>query len=246
MKLSFVIPAYNEEKFIGKCLESIIKETDKKIYDTEIIVVNNASQDRTGEIASSFPGVKVVNEPKKGLIKARQAGFLASSGELIANIDADNILPTDWVKKVFDEFNRDDKLVALSGPYIYYDLSPVKNFLVKIFYSLGYLLNIFYNFILRRSAILQGGNYIIKRSALEKIGGYNQNFDFYGEDSDIADRVGKVGKIKFTFKLPIFASGRRIKEEGIIIMGARYFINHIWAVFFKKPFTKSVNEINKH
>ena len=65
VKISFVIPAYNEEKFIGQCLESVIKEVDRRSLRAEIIVVNNASTDRTKEIASSHKGVLVVDEPKK-------------------------------------------------------------------------------------------------------------------------------------------------------------------------------------
>ena len=122
MKLSFVIPAHNEEKYIAQCLESVIREAKKTRRDVEIIVVNNASTDKTREIALSFSEVKVVDEPRKGLPQARQAGFLASSGDLIANVDADSIIPSFWIEKVFDHFSRNEKLVALSGPYIYYDL----------------------------------------------------------------------------------------------------------------------------
>ena len=89
MKLSVVIPAYNEEKFIGECLQSIFHEIEGKNYDLEIIVVNNASTDNTRDIVASHPKVKLVDEPDKGLVKARRAGFLASKGELIANLDAD-------------------------------------------------------------------------------------------------------------------------------------------------------------
>ena len=62
-KLAFVIPAYNEEALIGKCLESVVAEIARSGADAEIIVVNNASTDRTGEIARSFPTVRVVDEP---------------------------------------------------------------------------------------------------------------------------------------------------------------------------------------
>ena len=136
MKLTFVVPAYNEEKYIGNCLKSILREIEGKGYDVEIIVVNNASTDGTREIALSFETVRVVDEPNKGLSKARAAGFLASSGDLIANVDADTLLPAEWVEKVFYEFKNDNNLVALSGPYIYYDLSFFANFMVKIFYFL--------------------------------------------------------------------------------------------------------------
>lgn len=138
MKLSFAIPAYNEEKVIKQCLDSIFRELEGKDYDAEVIVVNNNSTDRTKEIAESFSQVKVVDEMQKGLVFARRAGFLASTGNLIANVDADTMLPKGWVGKVLEEFEKDQKLVALSGPYIYYDLSLFTRVLVKLFYVCGY------------------------------------------------------------------------------------------------------------
>jgi glycosyltransferase involved in cell wall biosynthesis len=51
VKISFIIPAYNKEEYIGKCLSSILRELEKRPYDVEIIVVNNASTDGTGKIA---------------------------------------------------------------------------------------------------------------------------------------------------------------------------------------------------
>ena len=82
MRLSFVVPAYNEETYLPACLESILAQTRELGDDVEIIVVNNASTDRTREVALGYPGVKVVDEPRKGLTFARQAGFAASKGEL--------------------------------------------------------------------------------------------------------------------------------------------------------------------
>src|ERR1700739_879160 len=125
MKVSFSVPAYNEEERIARCLESVQKEIARAGMEREceIVVVNNASTDRTKEIAQRFAGVKVVDEPRKGLTFARQAGFEHSSGELIACIDSDTMLPAGWLDTVISEFNSDSKLVALTGPFIYYDLS---------------------------------------------------------------------------------------------------------------------------
>jgi glycosyltransferase involved in cell wall biosynthesis len=243
MKMSFVIPAYNEEDFIGDCLNSIIKEIDRKNFDVEIIVANNASQDNTGEVAASFRGVKVVHEPQKGMVRARNAGYLVSSGDLIANVDADTRIPPGWVEKVFAEFEKDPNLVALSGPYIYHDLSWINRFLVRIFYYLGYITHIINHFVLGKGAMLQGGNFIVRRSALEAIGGYDTSIDFYGEDTDIARRIQKMGKVKFTFGLPMHTTGRRLKREGIVATGLRYSANYFWVLFFKKPFSKKYSDI---
>jgi glycosyltransferase involved in cell wall biosynthesis len=238
MKLSFVIPAWNEEKYIGQCLESIIREVKKTSHDVEIIAVNNASVDKTREIILSYPEVKLVDEPKKGLPQARQAGFMASSGDLIANMDSDSILPPLWIEKVFQEFYQNENLVALSGPYIYYDLSGLANIGVKLFYVLGIISHFFAHYVFRKGAAIQGGNFVLKRTALEKIGGFDVSIKFYGEDTDIARRIQKVGKVKFTFGFLMYTSGRRLKKEGVLTMAIKYAINYLWVILFKKPFTQ--------
>ena len=245
MKLSFVIPAHNEENYIAKCLESVIREAKKTPRDIEIIVVNNASTDKTREIVLSFPEVKLVDEPRKGLPQARQAGFLASSGDLIANVDADSIIPSDWIEKVFDHFSRNDKLVALSGPYIYYDLSKTKNFLVWAFYYPAYLFNRANNFLFGKAAMLQGGNFILKRSALENIGGFNTDIKFYGEDTDIARRIKNQGQVIFTYDLPMHTSARRLKKEGLVKMGLKYAADYFWIIIFKKPFNRKHQDVRE-
>ncbi|MDE2173180.1 MAG: glycosyltransferase family 2 protein, partial [Patescibacteria group bacterium] len=139
MRISFVIPAYNEERRLSACLEAVERELARTPSDAEVIVVNNASTDRTSEIARGYARVRVVDEPEKGLVRARHAGFMASTGDLVANIDADTMLPEGWLATVLAEFGRDEKLAALSGPFIYHDLSYFQRALVRIFYLFGYL-----------------------------------------------------------------------------------------------------------
>lgn len=243
MKLSFVIPAYNEEDLIGKCLDSILKQVADRPDDIEIIVVNNASTDRTREVTQSFPGVIIVDESKKGLVNARCAGFLASSGDLIANVDADMMLTPGWIDKILKAFADNPNLVALSGPHIHYDLSRAFNLWVRLFYGVAFASYLLNRFVFRVGSMLQGGNFVIKRSALQKIGGYNPRFDFWGEDSDLARRLHPIGDVKFTFNLPIYASGRRIVAEGALTTVWRYGINYFWTIFLKKPFTKTYLDV---
>src|SRR4030067_157954 len=243
MKLSFVIPAYNEEAYIGECLESIFKETKGKKYDFEVIVVNNASTDKTAKVASSFKGVRVVNELKKGLVSARKAGFSASSGDLIANVDADTRLTYGWIERVLLEF-KNPKLTGLSGPFIYYDLSKKHKIMVKFFYCYAYSLYLLNRYIFNRGSMLQGGNFVVRREALKKIGGFDdKHFSFYGEDADIAMRLHQTGIVKWTFSFPIYTSGRRLAAEGLFTMSSRYTVNYIWVTLFGRPFTSKVIDV---
>ena len=91
--------------------------------------------------------------------------------------------------------------------------------------------------------MVQGGNFICRTDALRKIGGFDTSIDFYGEDTDIARRMSKVGAVKWTFHLTMYTSGRRLAEEGILKTGIRYALNFFWTTFMKRPFTKTSTDV---
>ena len=244
MKLTCVIPAYNEERYLEDCLRSIEREAGTRLgKDIEVVVVNNGSNDRTRAIAASFPFVRIVDEPVRSLTRARSTGVNASSGELIANIDADTRVPHGWIETIFNEFEKQPELLALSGPFIYYDLSLPTRALVRCFYGISFLVYLTNRFVLRVGSMLQGGNFIVRRSALEKIGGFDLSIDFYGEDTDIAKRLTVYGPVKWTFKFPIYSSGRRIKAEGLVRAAWRYTLNYFSVMFFGRPFSREHTNI---
>ena len=239
MRISFVIPAYNEENYLPACIESILKQTAALSEPAQIIVVNNASSDGTRAVAMRYPEVTLVDEPRKGLTFARQAGFSACTGELIANVDADSRLTPAWVDKVLTSFAQDDHLVCVSGPLIYYDLAPMQKVSVQLFYLLAFAIYILNRYVLRAGSMVQGGNFVVKAEALRSIGGFDTNISFYGEDTDIARRMNSLGNVRFTFALKMFSSARRLKNEGMFTIGVRYTMNYFWTTFRKKPFTKT-------
>lgn len=235
--ISFVVPAYNEERHLATTLAAIVEEIKRAGCVAEVIVVNNASTDNTGNVAAAFPEVIVIHEPVKGLVQARRAGFQRATGKLVANVDADTIVTQGWLNRVLGEFRRHPDLVALSGPYIYYDVPKRTRAAVRAFYVVGYGFYMLNRFVLRVGSMLQGGNFVVRREALEAIGGYNPLFTFYGEDTDLARRLNAVGAVRFTFRLPALSSGRRFQEEGLMRIGLRYSMNFVWATFMRRPFT---------
>ncbi len=245
MRVSFVVPAFNEEAYVGACLQSILREAEACGEPVEIIVVNNASTDRTREVALQFAGVTVVDEPRKGLTYARQAGLDASTGHLVANVDADSRLTPGWLQKVLTAFKANPKLLALSGPLVYYDLRPLQRQLVRIFYGLAWTTYVLNRYVLRVGSMVQGGNFVVTRAALKQIGGFNLGITFYGEDTDIARRLNSVGEVLFTFRLPMFSSARRLRKEGILTMAWRYSVNYLWTTFHEKPFTQDYIDIRE-
>lgn len=235
MKLSFVIPTRNEENYIGQCLTSLLKAIGGR-KDIEIIVVDNGSTDKTKEVVAKFPTVKLLLEPIPGTSRTRETGFRASRGELVGFIDADTILPPNWIPTAEHEFAKNKKMVCLSGPYLYYDLPGGINFLVKIFYLISYGVYVLTRFIFRAASVVTGGNYVVRREALEAIGGHNVNITFYGDDTDVALRMSKVGQVKFSFGFPVYSSGRRFMAEGLVTTAIHYALNYFWIVLFGKPF----------
>ena len=239
IRLSFVVPAFNEEALLPSCLQAIQAEVERAGIAAEIVVVDNASTDRTAEVAASFPGVTVVHEARKGLVQARKAGFDASSGVLVANIDADTLVPPGWIDRVEAEFARDSKLVAVSGPYDYYDVPMRIRAAARLFYMVAFGSYCFNRYVLRVGSMVQGGNFVIQREALIRAGGFDPSFTFYGEDTDIARRMAQVGSVKFTWVLMSKSSGRRLQGDGLLMTGVRYSSNYLWATFFRKPFTSA-------
>ena len=242
-KISFVVPAYNEENYIGLCLDAILHDiAGREGY--EIIVVDNNSTDKTCAIvARDYPGVTLIHEPRRGANRAREAGFVASKGNLVAFLDADTEIPRGWIDRALRAFTKDQHLVCLSGPFIYYDLPMGVRTLVKVFYWISYLVYLANNFIFRTTSVIQGGTEIVRRDALQKIGGHDVTLTFYGDDADLARRLSKAGEVRFSFDFAIRSSGRRLAKEGMFTMAWRYSLNYWWITFFNRPLTKTSTEV---
>lgn len=103
-KISVIIPAYNAEKYIGECLESVEKQT---FSDIEVVVVNDGSQDNTLQIVRSFSekykNIRIVSQENQGLFKARVNGFKASTGKYISWIDADDFVKPTMFEKLYNK-----------------------------------------------------------------------------------------------------------------------------------------------
>ena len=231
MKLSFVIPAYNEEKYIEVCLKSLLEETKSRSYVVEVIVVNNASIDKTVELAKSFPGVKVVDEPRRGSAFARQKGLEEACGDLIAYIDADTRIYSGWFDKMEKVMFGGKNIIAFSGPYKYYDATRYQKIVLRL------LWNFFAPIAYRLSGYtLLGGNFVAKKEAIISAGGFDTSIKFFGDDMDIAKRLSKLGKIKFDMSFFIYSSCRRFAKYGILRISFLYGLNFIWQVLFSRPY----------
>jgi glycosyltransferase involved in cell wall biosynthesis len=229
--ISFVIPAYNEEALIEGCISSIKREVSVPF---EIIVVDNGSTDATAKVAARA-GARVILEPLKGLTLARNAGQLAARYDLVAHVDADNVLPSGWIQAVQDTM-YDRGVVACSGPLYYEGLSFYKRVVTEVFYVFARVAHKFL-------PMIQGGNFVMRRAAFKQIGGFDTSITFYGDDTDIAVRLAKIGKIKFVPAMWIQSSPRRVQAEGLIATGVRYIANYFSVHLLGKPWSENHNDI---
>lgn len=235
MKLSIVVPAFNEEKYIANCLEALEKYLPSEVI--EIIVVDNASTDKTAKIAKKFKQVKVVKEKKKGVSYARQKGLMEAKGKYVAFIDADTQITPNWYKQVKKELSKKD-VVCLSGPSYYYDFSRIKNMNIKLYWK--FVVKTAYKV---TGYVIQENNFIVKKDILLSIGGFDTNIRFYGDGADIGKRLSKVGKVKFSNKLIVFSSARRFNKEGFYKVGAKYAANYLSKAIFDKTFSNKYKNI---
>jgi glycosyltransferase involved in cell wall biosynthesis len=119
LRVSIVIPVYNEEEMIGPCLDAIFRQT---VAADELIVVDNNSMDSTRERLEKYAGrVVVLREPRQGAGYARNTGLDAATGDVIGRIDADTRLPAWWIERVHGIF-ADRTVQAATGPCHYYDI----------------------------------------------------------------------------------------------------------------------------
>lgn len=236
-QIAFVVPAYNEEALIGACLNAIGRELALAGSAAEVVVVDNASTDRTAQIAGSFPFVRVIREPHKGIVFARRAGLSATSAELVANVDADAVPCEGWLQRVLDAFANDPDLVCLSGPFLFDGMRPMPGAATRMAYQAMHRASRVLGF-LRIGAIVQGGNFVFRRSAWQRAGGYDTTIAFYGEDTDIARRLSKVGKVRWDPLLRSVTSARRFTRQGWWRTSALYGLNFASVLLRGKPATR--------
>ncbi len=234
MDISVVIPAHNEERYIGACIESILRHKTAALH--EIVVVDNASTDRTAELAGSYPLVRVVKEPAKGLTRAREAGRNAAQGELLAYVDADSLVPANWFTLMEQEFSANPRLVCLSGPCDYYDLPSWKKVVVRTYWRIAHSLSF------ATRALVMGSNFVVRRVALDAIGGFDTSIEFYGEDTNIARRLREQGTVKFLPSFRVSSSARRFHGQGMLTTGTVYVLNFFSEFFLHRPVTRKYKD----
>jgi len=208
--ISVVVPTFNEEKYIRPCIESLKNQTFK---DFEIIAIDK-STDSTPKLCREA-GWRVITQKLPGISQARKEGFATARGEIIASTDADSAPDTRWLESIAECF-KDPEVVCAYGPTYFME----KDWLSVTLSRLGDV----YNQINRQFKNDQtpGMNFAVRRTAYEKIGGYNPRLPT-AEDIDVGYRIRSQGKIVYHHGILVYTSNRRLKAQKL-----SFFIHHFF------------------
>ncbi len=223
-EISVIIPSLNEERYIGKTLDALKRQTFK---DYEIIVVDNCSKDRTREIARKY--AKVIKEKRKGIGLARNFGARIAKGKILLFLDADTA-PSKNLLLLYKNAFSDDRVVVATGPIL-----PIEktSLFVKVSYAFVSILFVKLSILIGRPSIV-GSNFAVRRSVFEKVGGFNPKLLTY-EDWELSNRLKRYGKILYLKNAVVYTSARRIFAWGVSGFFIYHVINIIKYHLTKKP-----------
>lgn len=185
MKVSVVVPAYNSAKTIGNAVEALLAQDYPK-ENLEIILVDDGSDDETGEIVKKYP-VKYLYQKNKGPAVARNLGWKFSSSNIVCFTDSDCVPEKDWISKIIKAYTS-EQIAGVGGSY---DIVNSESLFASCIHE---------EIVQRHLKMPKEVNYLgafnvsYRRSILEEVGGFNESYsDASGEDNDVAYRVVKKG-----------------------------------------------------
>jgi glycosyltransferase involved in cell wall biosynthesis len=231
-KVSFIIPALNEEKRLGALIDNI-KMLDR-YYNYEIIVSDGYSTDKTVEIAEKKGAIVVKDnaDAPKTIANGRNTGAGLATGEIFIFCDADTVIndPNTFLSEVFSVFQNKQIIGGTPSLRIFPDETNPKD---KVFH---FLFNSIVRFSFMTKVPICGGQcQIVRGSSFREVKGYNVKI-VLGEDSDFFRRLRKIGKLYFFKNLVVYESPRRYRHFGYIIL----LLQGIYSLVYQQIFKKNV------
>lgn len=197
--LSIIIITKNEQKLLPRLLKSVKEQSYK---DYEVIVSDANSKDKTREIAKKF-GCKIVNGGLPSI--GRNRGAKIAKGNILLFLDADSILPNNFLEDNIKEFKK-KKCVCATVRLIPISIKLIDKILYNSYHFFVVLFQSFYP--------LAGGHCIFcKRSTFNKARGFDENI-LFAEDHAFANKCNKLGKFRVLNSVPIFNDIRRFNVDG--------------------------------
>ena len=230
-KVSIIIPAFNEERNILNCLRSL--KAQDYTGETEIIVVDNNSRDKTAELARS-EGVTVLFEATPGVIPTRETGARAATGTILIQTDADTTFPTDWLSKIMKGFTSDkEKIVAVIGSFVF-DGGP---WWAKPFTFILFGITDFVYKLSGKLVYMPGANTAFRKEVWH---GYNMNMDQGGDEIALLKELRKEGKVVFLRHNAVLTSARRLTKGLLYNIFVILIFYNIIDYTYRRLFKRSV------
>lgn len=206
-RVSIIIPTLQEEKYIRNTISNLVRFAP----EIEIIVVDGGSTDRTLRIAKLFTN-KVFQIGERGISKARNYGAKCAKGEILVFLDADVLVPQDFLDKVLKRFENP---YVLGATCRYMPARP--KLLEFIYFFLFNLLTRFSIAALPKTRFKYGSRgefMVVRRSTFLEVGGFNEKIACL-EDYDLTFRLSERGKFVFIEDLTVYESMRRVRKLGL-------------------------------
>lgn len=222
--ISVVIIAHNEDELLPYAIVALDRQNiGRKQF--EVVVVDNGSTDRTSAVARDCGADKVIYEPNLGTNIARERGWRASEGTIVAFLDADCEPPCDWLLRISRLLSR-DSVKVVSGPYDY-GFQGIRKWAERFYFRFCFaqahwFLPLFFR---RPAGIIIGGNFAATRRVLETVGGFPPR-TFWGDDTALAVRIVRtVGPVRYDPTLVVKSSPRNFRKGQLLSRTKRYFVH---------------------
>ncbi len=236
MKISVVIPAYNEENYLPATLEKIRAGLENIDCDSETIVVDNESSDKTQLIAKHF-GAQVLTETEHNIAKVRNTGAKNATGDVLIFIDADTLVPETLFQKIAAAM-RDKNCF---GGAVAVDYEQFERRWMKYYLLGGKLWLKLFN-------AKQGATQFCRSEIFQKLGGYDESI-YMGEDVEFYWRLSKFAKEKggrlfFVENPKVTTSARRFDKmslwKTLVLTNPIFFLftakrKRFWRDWYEKP-----------
>jgi glycosyltransferase involved in cell wall biosynthesis len=184
IRVSVIIPTLNEEKMIGKCLESLA-ESCYPLDRFEVILVDNGSTDHTLEIARSFSTrlrLTILQRPGVNISALRNLGAAAAEGEVLAFLDADCSIPVNWFENAVLHL-ASEYAGVIGGDY---EIPEDSSWVARVWFEVGYAPKD------GEVTYVPSGNMLMKSSTFRQIGGFNEAIKT-SEDCELCFRAREAG-----------------------------------------------------
>lgn len=221
MRLSVVIPVYNDAPFLEVCLQALGRQT--RLAD-EVIVVDNNSTDQSNKIARAH-GATIVREQRQGIWAAAACGYSTAKGDIIARLDADSIPPDSWLEQIAATFEADGQVTAVTGPGNFYGVRPSIALVSQLTYIRAY-------FILIGLALgkppLFGSNFAMRHEAWHYASTRIHCDERYFDDIDLSYHLPPSAVVRYDRLNLVQVSGRPLLHPVGMLRRYRKGIRTIW------------------